>query len=590
MVRLAKLFLTHKSLLLVLSLVAIALALPSVWTGWQQDDLIHRYYLLGQPDVTGKQISPIDMFRFVDGDTARTRALMDLGVVPWWTVPSIKLSFWRPFTALTHWLDYALWPQNSVMMHVQSLLWFGGMVLLAGLMYRRFLGATWVAGLAALFFALDDAHGLAAGWIANRNALVAGFFGLLVLLVHDRWRRGNWKSGAFVGPFVLVVALLSGESALAICGYLFAYALFLEVGDSRPRVRSIVPYAVVALVWLFAYGQLGYGTKGSGFYVDPISEPISFMAAVLWKAPILLADQLALPPSSIVMFLPGNVLPSLVIWALVVLAVLAVLMVPLVRGDRTARFWATGMLLSLPLICSTMPHSRLLTFTGIGAFGLLAQWIEGFSEGAGWVPQTKWGRVAVGPAVVALLIVHVSIAPVLLPINATSAAFAQKYIQDPSSKVRSGPGFENQDLIIVNHPLAFYAEYFSTSRLLAGLPSPRRVRVLAPGTVPVRIKRLDEFTLIVQPEGGFLASPFDNVFRGPNNPLRRWDEVRLTGMTVTIIAVTDDDRPAVAAFRFAKPLNDLSLRWLQWKEGQYATFRPPALGDSCALAGEKLVF
>jgi hypothetical protein len=61
-------------------------------------------------------------------------------------------------------------------------------------------------------------------------------------------------------------------------------------------------------------------------------------------------------------------------------------------------------------------------------------------------------------------------------------------------------------------------------------------------------------------------------------------------MTVTITDVTDDDRPAVAAFRFAEPLSDPSLRWLQWKEGEYAAFKLPAVGDSVTLAASPLEF
>jgi hypothetical protein len=580
--------LSRKSLPFLLALIAIALASPSLQTGWQQDDLVHRYFLLGNPDVTGERASPLDIFRFLDGDTTRARELMDLGVIPWWSLPAVRLSFWRPISALTQWVDYLLWPQNSLLMHVQNLLWFATLVLLAALLYRRHLGATWVAGLAALFFALDDAHGLPAGWLANRNALIAGVFGLLVLLVHDRWRRENWKARTYMGPFFLLLGLLSGESALAACGYLFAYALFIDPGDTRSRVSSLVPYAAVALGWLIIYNMLGYGTYGSGFYVDPISEPFGFIKAVLWKAPLLLTDQWALPPSSIAMFLPAKVLTGLEIWSLVVLTVIAILVVPLVRRDPIARFFFTGMLLSIPLVCATMPHSRLLTFAGIGAFGLLAQWIGGLKEGAEWASKKKAWRFTARVALVLFLIVHIIIAPIVFQVNTTSPAYLQKYIQDPATKVEAGPEFAKQDVILLNHPLVFFAGYFLTSRSLAGLPAPRRVRPLASGSDPIHLYRPDENTLVIRPEGGFLKNPLDALYRGSEFPLRKGDEVHLTGMTVSISDLTPDGRPAAAAFRFATTLNDSSLRWLQWKKGEYAPFVPPAVGDSCVLAGEKL--
>lgn len=571
-------FLTLKTLPVLLAIVAVTLVIPSLWTGWQQDDLVQRYTLLGRPDPLGRVTSPLDLFHFLDGDTTYARALMNTGVIPWWTLTTVRLSFWRPLSSLTHWVDGLPWPENSLLMHAQSLFWFGALVFAAAFLYRRLLGLTWVAGLAALFFSLDDAHGLAAGWLANRNALVAGLFGLLALLVHDRWRRDGWNPGSIVGPLFLLLGLLSGELALAACGYLFSYTLFLDAGSRRARVASMIPYASVTLIWLATYSRLGYGAWGSGFYVDPFSEPLRFLMAVVWRGPLLLADQWALPPSSIVLFMPDRVLTGLWIWAMILLALIGGLIFPLLRRDATARFWFTGMALSIPLVCSTMPHSRLLLFAGIGGFGLLAQWIEGMTERAGWILEWKAWRIAARGMLFIFLLVHLVIAPILLPVNATSAAFAQRFIQDASAKVSAGPEFEEQDLVILNHPIVFYGHYFMTARFLAGQSVPRRTRILAPGLVPLRVIRPDERTLVIRPEGGFCGFAFDNVFRGPDHPFTEGEKVCLAGMTVEILHITKDGRPAEAAFRFTVSLNNPSLRWLRWDDGGYVSFQPPDVG------------
>ncbi len=580
--------LSFKYLPFVLALLAVFLTLPSVWTGWQQDDLLQRYFLLGNPDIDGKPQSPLNQFGFLDGDTARATELMNRGLVPWWTLPNVRLSFWRPLTALTHALDYQLWPQSSVLMHVQNLLWLGALIAAAGVLYRRVQGAGWVAGLAMLFFALDDAHGLPAGWIAGRNGLVAGFFGILALLAHDRWRRDKWKTGAVAGPLLLLLGLLSGEAAVATCGYLFAYALFLDQASRRERVLSILPYAVVALAWLIAYGALGYGTWGSGFYVDPLSEPIAFLKAVAWKSPMLLTDQWFFPPSFVDLFASRDLLVVLWFWGIVVLSVVAFLLVPLIRHDNAARFWLTGMLLSIPAVCSTVPHGRLLLFAGIGAFGLLAQWISAMLGASEWLPRTRvWQRVS-RPMVYVFLVVHLLVAPILLPMNATSASFAQRYIQDPTDKVAAGAELKDQELVVLNHPIVFYAHYFPTVRFLAGLPYPRLFRVLAPGTTALHVYRPNDSVLVIRPEGGFLGAPFDDVLRGPLHPLRKGELVHLTGMTVQIVELLPDGCPASALFRFPVALTDSSLRWLQWKDNQYAPFFPPAVGDSTTLPGSPI--
>ena len=78
-------------------------------------------------------------------------------------------------------VDYALWPDSGVGMHLQSLAWLACLVGLTALVYRRPIAVPLVAGLAALLYALDDAHGMPVAFLANRNAVVAASFGVLSL-------------------------------------------------------------------------------------------------------------------------------------------------------------------------------------------------------------------------------------------------------------------------------------------------------------------------------------------------------------------------------------------------------------------------
>ena len=88
-------------------------------------------------------------------------------------------------------------------MHAHSLVWLALALFGAALVYRRLLGATWVAGLATLLYAVNDTHGPAVGWIANRNAVIAIALALPVLWLHDRWRRDGWTPGAWLAPLLL---------------------------------------------------------------------------------------------------------------------------------------------------------------------------------------------------------------------------------------------------------------------------------------------------------------------------------------------------------------------------------------------------
>jgi hypothetical protein len=156
--------LSSRQLPIVATLLATALASPALWAGLELDDYRHRETLLGS------STSLIELFAFQSGNGPQPIELIDVGAVPWWTHPRLRIVFFRPIAALTHWLDYRVWPNLPALMHAQSLLWFAACVAVAARAYRRFQGPTWVAGLAALMFAVDDAHANPAGWIANRNA------------------------------------------------------------------------------------------------------------------------------------------------------------------------------------------------------------------------------------------------------------------------------------------------------------------------------------------------------------------------------------------------------------------------------------
>jgi hypothetical protein len=580
----------HASFPFIAALLAVLLVLPSLWSGLQQDDLTQRLFLHGYADTTGQQKPSLAIFTFLTGDTTLARFVMDTGIAPWWTLPALRISFWRPLAALDHYLDYVLWPEQPMLMHMHSLLWFAAMIIAGVYMYRRYLGPTVTAGMAGLLFALDDVHGLAAGWIANRNTLITLLAGTLLLIVHDRWRRDGWNPGWILGPLLLGAGLFAGESALAICGYLFSYAIFLDHGTVRRRIRSLLPYVVLTVMWLIARDQRGHGTWGSGYYIDPLSEPLRFLEAVGMRFPVLLADQLFLPPSSLVLFIGEHPLSPVLIWGVVIVSLFGFLLWPLIRTDRVSRFWVAGMLLSVPIVCTTLPHSRLLMFVGIGACGLLGTWMQRARE-KGIVPGEprthtrlrKW-------ALIMLVGVHIPLAVVSLIYNATSPTFAQKYIQDPALGLAGGEELKKTDLMIVTHPIPFYAHQTGVARLVLGEVPPRRLRVLAPGNDSVHIQRPDSVTLLVRPEGGFIGGAFDNVFRGPAHPMVVGEQVRLTGMTVEILALTEDGRPAEARFTFGSRLEDPAFRWVCWANHAYVPFTLPPVGGSVDLTGSPIEF
>ena len=72
------------------------------------------------------------------------------------------------------------------------------------------------------------------------------------------------------------------------------------------------------------------------------------------------------------------------------------------------------------------------------------------------------------------------------------------------------------------------------------------------------------------------------LFRGPRHPLRQGAQVKLQGMTVTVLE-DNGKGPTRLGFTFDKPLEDPSFVFLRWKDGALRPFTPPPVGERVAL-------
>ncbi|MEP7010977.1 MAG: hypothetical protein ABJC13_11690 [Acidobacteriota bacterium] len=552
------------------ALFSAFLMLPSLQLGFQLDDFPQRLIWLGQTEIN---IHPLNAFASVDGSAATNAKFRDLGFTPWWSAPDLKFALCRPLSAATHWLDFQLWPDMPMLMHLQSLAWLAGLVLAAGFAYRRILGRdpglpVWVGGLAALLFALDNSHALPAAWLANRNALIGGTFGLLALVAHDRWRRDGWRAGALLAPVLLVLGLLSAEIALGSAAFLLAYALTLEEGPLTRRLASLGPVLLGLGAWVVYYKLGGFGARGSGLYVDPGSEPLRFLGALWNHLPALWIGTWTPFPADAVSAFPGQArLFALVGVTLAIL--LGFLFSPLLRGDRAARFFALGMLLSLVPSAATTASNRLLLFVSFGALGLVALL-------AGRRTANRWATAGL----VTLLIFHLPLEIVAAPFYATSPRQIGDLVLAAVESFPTPPEIALQDVYVLNPPdYLMNLSYVPSILQYQHRALPHRVRGLAAGPVALSVDRLDGRTLRLSSPEGFFRGPLGRLFRSETRPLRAGDRVDLPGVSVQVLGVTLDGAPSYAEFVFDRPLEDPSLRFLIWKGEGYAPFPLPRVGE-----------
>jgi hypothetical protein len=571
----------HPRLGVHLAILAVVLSLPSLWLGWQLDDHTFRFVLLGEGEG---EMTPVRVFTLLEGDQEFNRQLIDFGHLPWWTHDRFRIAFFRYFTVLTMMLDYWLWPESPVLMHAHSLLWFAVLAAAAVVFYRQLCGPTTVAGLAAVLYVLDDARAIPAFWLANRNALTAALFGVLCLWAHDRWRRGAWKPGAALGPLLLALALASGEMGLGTIAYLAAHALFLDRAAPARRLAALAPHGVVLAIWVVIYRALGYGVEGSALYLDPVGSPLAYLGAMPGRAAFELLGQWSPVPADIAAFLSGDAQTVLWILALVVIAILACALTPLLRRDALARFWAAGMVMSLVPITATFASNRLLMFVGLGGMGLLAQFLVGVFQSAEWLPPARAWRGCVRGLAWAFVVTHLLIGPLGLASGSVSTSLLGESEKAAVATIPSDPAIAGQDLVIVNAPdFLIYVAHISALKYFAGQPYAPRIRALAPTPVPLTVSRIDDRTLDIRLDGGLFAGPLGPLFRDNRHRLRAGERIELSDLAVTVLDATPTGDVRAARFEFGVPLEDASLRWVRWVNGGYVPFTPPPVGRTVEL-------
>jgi hypothetical protein len=564
-------------------LLALLLVSPALGVGPMGDDYMLRARVDPGLHVPGFAYAPFDLFTFVSGDPSQRSVLLEEGVFGWWMAPDFRMSFWRPLSSLTHLLDHWLWPHSSVLAHAHSLLWFGALLAVLAALYRRF-HEPWIAHLALLLYAVDDARGWVVGWTANRNALVAATLAFAALLVHDHARRDGWSPGRWLAPALFGAALLGGEAALGLTGYLFAHALFIDAGPLARRLARLWPYAVLSVAWLVAYKALGYGTSGGGMYLNPLDEPAPYLRALAERLPVLLAAQVGLSLSDVWLLLPPRAMLVAYTLALLALALFAALLAPLWRRLPACRFWALGAALSLPPVCATFPMDRLLVFAGVGAMAVIALVFAEWLEGGAFAVLPRPRRVLASTAVLLLALLHVVLAPLTLPLRVLLVDFLAGMGQTLEASIPADEDIQGKTLVILSSSAEMTTFPPWMQRQVSGVQRPRRMRVLATCFAALHVSRPDVTTLRVRPDKGFLDHEWLRIVRGLSRPFHPGDEVVLSDLRARVREVTGDGRPAEVDFTFPAPLEDPSLLWTRLRGGGVLEpWSPPAVGERQVL-------
>lgn len=561
--------------------LAALVAVPSLFMGLFMDDYQHLLTVDRKLDIA----TPFDAFRFA-GNPETVDKYIERGPFPWFTYPDIHLIFFRPLSSELMWLDRQLFGEQYWLYHLHSIAWYVALVALAGLLYRRYLGGA--AMLAMALFALDEAHAIPADWWSNRNALVAAVPALAGLLAHIRWREDGWRWGLPLSLLGYAFGFTGGEVALGIMPYVGMYELLGRRDALVKRTAALAPAALLSIAYLGYYKWADYGVRGSGIYLDPISEFGDFIRLAPSRLLMLLANQFVTLPIEVPVGAPSLTGP-LVAASMVVLALCAWLLRRAWREaspqeDRALLWMLAAAVLSTAPALATFPSGRLMTLPSLGTAPVIAMVLQ-------WAWR-HWDRKPLRWLSRGLLTLHVGVALLFwlaLPLF-LSVADARGNAALEASKLDEGEDLAQVRQIAINPPDPYHAMYPAVLGRFLGKAEPEGWNMLSMAPYPHKLTRVDERTLDLEwVDGEMLGTLFEKLVRSPKYPYQVGDKVVRGAFTAQILSMGKEG-PNKVRFVFRAPLEDKGLAFYVWEKGRFVRYTPPAIGESELLEQTRGLF
>ncbi len=540
---------SRRALMLAIA-ISLVLAALSLGSGFVTDDQGFRAVLHAGARPAW------DLFRFQSGDPEVTAAMIRFGHLAWWAAPDLQIHFLRPLTSLLFALDDRLFGDAAVAYHACSLLWLA--LLLAGVasLYRRILTPA-AATLGVLAFGLAAAHTEAYAWISARHIVVGGAGAAWALAVYSRGGRVRW-----LGLVALAAGLAGSEAALGAVPIWCALA-FARESTWRRRALECAPAIALGIAYLAAYTALGGGTRASGGYHDPISDPLGFCALAIVRVPILLGDAALAIPAELA-FVVSHA-------ALAIAGVLAVAIVALAwraaKPESAGLGWLAiaGVLAVLPGVAG-YPAGRVLLVPDLAFCAILGAIL---ARGA-------------KPLSIVVAIAHFVWSP-LLALHDQRAlvrrgALVERVAHEVTELVPAG---SRAILVAASDPFVFLYP-----RGVLAITAPGAVTcwsVLSAAHARHRLTRAAERELVLEPiERPLLDGSFDALFRSPDRPFSVGDMVEQCGATIRVAAV-ERGLPAKLDITYQRRLDDPKLAFLVWRDHHLERLALPAIGETIEL-------
>lgn len=571
-------------------LLPVILLLPLMMMPQTLDDLVHHHVFSQSLALFSESRWWTELFVFLDGNPDRTQQVVQQFLLPWWTDSEVKIAFFRPLSALTHWIDYQLWPYSHALNHLHSFFWLGLLIALVFKLYRSVEVDYRIAILAGLLFAFDASHFISSTWVANRNILVAGVVGVMCLISLMRYKQSNQLKFYWLSLMLFALCLFSAEAGVSIGAFIFAYLICLDRSRLNNKVLILLGFGVVFIAWYAFYKTLGYGASGNDFYLDPANSPSTFFSSLSWKYPLyVLMYFIGLPSAG---YYSGGLPPMwLLLIALLMVVALGLLLWPILKKSVISRFWLLSFLLALLPISGSSPHERTMVIAGIAANALMAILLVNiFSKKYGLMGEYRFmfgtiGRKLLIPVVGLFILLHGVIHPLgLLVIPVSTWAIHDENPFEAQIELLPNMTDKQKGRIYINSPSTLYVgtlNLYRASQL-------DKTNVLEPqflltsNAQTVKIERRDSNTLRLYSPTNISPTTYDGLFRSKHKPIKAGQTYRVGEMTVKVIAVNGVGLPVVTDYSWPYSVDELQA--LGWKGERFERVSlPKARGNQITI-------
>jgi protein O-mannosyl-transferase len=195
--------------------------------------------------------------------------------------------FYRPLLLVSYIYDYQIWKLNPFGYHLTNLLLHVLVSLLVYLFISKIVKAKFYSFIGALIFALHPVQTQPVAWVAGRNDLLLGLFGISTFLFYYYFRAEKKKYLFALSILFFVAALATKEQGIFLIFAPLLYEIFfsgLKFKDySKPLFLRTVAYGImIACYFLVRYFVFGAVFNGNKYYsVDPMLQRIVSLPAVI---------------------------------------------------------------------------------------------------------------------------------------------------------------------------------------------------------------------------------------------------------------------------------------------------------------------